>query len=233
VTCPTCGAQWFHPETIEFSEVKFRCAKSGAGFATISSRRSPLHKFAIQEVKKATGSEASHAASSVPQRSDPIVPLEAAAPGLRLAGPPQTGLLAKIFRRKVSMALTPQPIQSSNIEQTDVRAHVATRDINDYNWNGFFCPYCKAPSFVHCHACGFLVCDGTIELRSARRFHQCFCGHAAFVGEFIKSIEDTRRSSGLGEKAAKPPTTTDQGNSGKPTGTAVAPLTKNGPPSKR
>src|SRR5450432_4182710 len=42
VTCPTCGAEWFHPEEIELSEVMFRCARSGAHFAIILSRCSPL-----------------------------------------------------------------------------------------------------------------------------------------------------------------------------------------------
>jgi hypothetical protein len=53
VTCPTCGAEWFHPETIELSDVEFRCSKSGARFNVISSRRSPLHKFVIQKINKA------------------------------------------------------------------------------------------------------------------------------------------------------------------------------------
>ena len=53
VTCPHCGAEWFHPETIELSEVEFRCSKSGARFNVISSRRSPFHKFVIQKINKA------------------------------------------------------------------------------------------------------------------------------------------------------------------------------------
>src|ERR1700726_1823369 len=54
VTCPHCGAEWFHPETIELSDVEFRCSKSGARFNVISSRRSPLHKFVVQKINKAT-----------------------------------------------------------------------------------------------------------------------------------------------------------------------------------
>jgi hypothetical protein len=53
VTCPFCGAEWFHPPTIELSEVEFRCAKSGARFVVQMSRRSPLHKFIVQGIKDA------------------------------------------------------------------------------------------------------------------------------------------------------------------------------------
>ena len=53
VTCPFCGAEWFHPPTVELSEVEFRCAKSGARFVLQMSRRSPLHKFVIQGIKDA------------------------------------------------------------------------------------------------------------------------------------------------------------------------------------
>jgi hypothetical protein len=38
VTCPRCGAEWFHPETIELSEIEFRCSQSGARFVVQSSR---------------------------------------------------------------------------------------------------------------------------------------------------------------------------------------------------
>jgi len=53
VTCPSCGAEWFHPETIQVRDVEFRCAQSGAGFVVQLSRRSPLHKFVIQAIKNA------------------------------------------------------------------------------------------------------------------------------------------------------------------------------------
>src|SRR2546430_6639045 len=54
VTCPSCGAQWFHPETVESSEVEFRCSKTGARFTAIASRRSPLHQFVLKETKNVT-----------------------------------------------------------------------------------------------------------------------------------------------------------------------------------
>src|SRR5947207_15495034 len=53
VTCPLCGAEWFHPELIELSSVEFRCSSNGARFKVMSSRRSPLHKFTIQKIDKA------------------------------------------------------------------------------------------------------------------------------------------------------------------------------------
>jgi transposase-like protein len=86
VTCPTCGAEWFHPETVEFSEVEFRCSKSGARFTVTSSRRSPAQRFVVKEIKSAapaaTGPSAK-SASSVPQPAA----RNAVAPSLRLADP--------------------------------------------------------------------------------------------------------------------------------------------------
>jgi hypothetical protein len=51
-SCPRCGAEWFYPESIELSDVEFRCSMSGARFNVLSSRRSPLHKFVIQKITK-------------------------------------------------------------------------------------------------------------------------------------------------------------------------------------
>ena len=51
VTCPRCGAEWFFPESLEVSEIEFRCAASGSRFVVALTRRSPLHKFVIQAVK--------------------------------------------------------------------------------------------------------------------------------------------------------------------------------------
>ncbi len=70
VTCPHCGAAWFHPETLELSDVEFRCSFTGARFNVISSRRSPLHKFTIQAIKKAR----STASRSPTERKPDVVP---------------------------------------------------------------------------------------------------------------------------------------------------------------
>jgi hypothetical protein len=66
VTCPTCGAEWLYPETVEINELEFRCAHSGARFIVQLARRSPLHKFVIQGVRDAPGptSKASNEAAS-------------------------------------------------------------------------------------------------------------------------------------------------------------------------
>jgi hypothetical protein len=66
VTCPLCGAQWFHPKTIELSDVEFRCSKSGARFNVMSSRRSPFHKFVIQRIERAGGRDTGGAPSMPP-----------------------------------------------------------------------------------------------------------------------------------------------------------------------
>jgi len=50
VGCPVCGAGWLYPEAIELSGVEFRCAKNGAPFHVILSRRPPLRQFAIEKI---------------------------------------------------------------------------------------------------------------------------------------------------------------------------------------
>jgi hypothetical protein len=108
VTCPRCGAEWFHPETIELSEVEFRCAKSGARFVVQSSRRSPLHKFAIQVIKKAPPrpskpiDQVCHGA-----KGDLVQPFNASTN--RLPGPKPAGLLARLFGRSTAIAPAAEP----------------------------------------------------------------------------------------------------------------------------
>jgi MASE1 protein len=76
---------------------------------------------------------------------------------------------------------------------TGAAISVTTNDASEYNWSGFFCPYCNAPSFVSCGG-GHLSCDGTVEIRNGRPFRQCFCGHAAFISGNIKTFESERLS---------------------------------------
>src|SRR5450755_2306346 len=71
-----CGAEWFYPETIELSDVEFRCSKSGARFNVVSSRRSPLHKFVIQAINKAA-LKAAHAPKPEPPSSSPKLAVKA------------------------------------------------------------------------------------------------------------------------------------------------------------
>jgi hypothetical protein len=189
VTCPTCGAEWFHPEAIEFSAVEFRCSKSGARFVVISSRRSPLHPFVIKEIAK-----------PAPRRTDPsvephpTVPLihtqNEATPSVSLTAPKVGGWLARIAGRKVNTAraISPDPAATYAQESADSTLPITTHGAGEYNWSGFSCPYCSASSFVSCSG-GHLVCDGGTELRVGRRFHQCFCGHAGYIEGTIKTFD--------------------------------------------
>jgi predicted RNA-binding Zn-ribbon protein involved in translation (DUF1610 family) len=185
VTCPLCGAQWFHPKTIELSDVEFRCSKSGARFNVISSRRSPLHKFVIQQIERAQPET----------KSSPMAePNSSSGRPARQAVPSKVGgWLAQIAGRKKGV-IPPMPPAHLREEQTvSATTAVPMHDANEYNWSGFSCPYCGASSFVSC-AGGHLACDGTAELRDGRRFHQCFCGHAGFISGIIKNLGSKRLS---------------------------------------
>lgn len=198
VTCPRCGAEWFHPETIELSEVEFRCAHSGARFIVQLSRRSPLHKFVVQAIK-----------NTPPQPSKPLHRVDdGGASDLghafngsadQLFRPRPAGLLTRLFGKATAIASATNPFVLSH-EQANASpvAKRSTYDADQYNWNSFICPYCSATSFIKC-AGGHLACDGTVELRSGRRFHQFFCGHAAFVEGTIKTIEANHRSFEAGD----------------------------------
>src|ERR1700694_3782918 len=85
------------------------------------------------------------------------------------------------------------PVVEGKNQSSGVKAAAASYAADEYNWSGFFCPYCNASSFVSC-AGGHLACDGTIQIRKGGRFHQCFCGHAAFINGTMKEIESKRLS---------------------------------------
>jgi hypothetical protein len=192
VTCPLCGAEWFHPETIELSDVEFRCSKSGARFNVISSRRSPLHKFVIQKITKPVpeaGRPTDAESLSVAQQP----PVETTPRPLPLAAPGAGGWLSRLTGRK---AVSSPPIPPSGVSedrQADTPPPVAAHSIDEYNWSGFSCPYCSASSFVSCSG-GHLACDGTAKLRDGRRFRQCFCGQAGFITGTMKTVKGKRVS---------------------------------------
>jgi hypothetical protein len=150
VACP-CGAEWFHPETIELSEVEFRCSMSGARFSVISVRRSPLHKFVIQEIKGGPV-EGAAVAREVEQRSNLEKPPVTATTTPSLP-PASTGIgswLARIVSGSKNIIpheqAAPGPNPGAFVSVTPKTAH----DAEQYNWNGFSCLYCRATSFVSC-----------------------------------------------------------------------------------
>jgi hypothetical protein len=191
VTCPHCRAEWFHPETIELSEVEFRCSKSGARFNVISSRRSPLHKFIIQAIDKPTP-KANQAPQTDSPSSSPQLAVKAT-PALPGARPKRAGWLARIVGRKVKVVSPKSSGDASNGQAPDPASAVAVHDADEYNWSGFSCPFCDATSFVSSVG-GHLACDGTAQIRIGGRFHQCFCGQAGMITGSIKSLESRRIS---------------------------------------
>jgi len=224
VTCPLCGAEWFHPETIELSDVEFRCSMSGARFNVISSRRSPLHKFVVQEITKAVPG-ATHPSEAEPPSSSqqPALP-----PSLPLPGPRIRGWLARIVGRKASVIPSMPPAAVPKDQAFDVPT---THNADEYNWSGFSCPYCNASSFVSCLG-GHLACDGTVELRNGGRFHQCFCGHAGFISGTIKNLESKRLSVEAELGSPNRPDAEGRRPSSKPDDMALPPPA-HGPPAKR
>lgn len=190
VTCPRCGAEWFYPETIELSDIEFRCSKSGARFNVILSRRSPLHKFVIQKINKAAD-RTRHPTEAEPPYFSRQPARMGSEPSLPQAAPRVSGWFARILGRKADVVSSPIPNGAVPKDQPTVTtASAATLDADEYNWSGFFCPYCSTSSFVS-GGCGHLACNGTTELRNGRHFHQCFCGHAGFISGTIKSFKGT------------------------------------------
>jgi hypothetical protein len=191
VTCPRCGAEWFHPETVELSEVEFRCSQSGARFIVQLSRRFPLHNFVVQAIKAAP---APHQSKTVGQDNSVSPKASFGNHAAAAQQPPAPrrpkGWLARLF---VKTATAPSAATSSAVvDNTEAEipnlAVSACHDAGEYNWASFFCPYCNAPGFIRCGG-GHFSCDGTAEMRSGRRFHQCFCGSAGFIEGTIKTIE--------------------------------------------
>lgn len=194
VTCPSCGAEWFYPEALEVSDVEFRCAHSGARFLVQFSRRSPLHHFVIQGVKQAPSRESKAPKNPAQSPSEERLP-SAVGSAPELPRPKSTNLLTRLFGRFPEVvASTPSGPAAKSIAQADGQKlpTPSTHDAKEYNWSSFFCPYCNAAGFVRCHA-GHFACDGTVEIRSGRRFHQCFCGSAGFIEGVIKTIEANER----------------------------------------
>jgi hypothetical protein len=190
VRCPLCGSEWFHPQVIELSSVEFRCSASGAKFNVISSRRSPLHKFTVQKVEKAAKANRSLETGS-PVSQSPTV--RNTAPALPRATPRVVGWLARVVGRKTEV-VTPRTVSEvAHGRPTAAAISATTNNADEYNWSGFFCPYCNTSSFVSC-AGGHLACDGTIQVRNDGRFHQCFCGRAGFISGMIKKFENERLS---------------------------------------
>jgi hypothetical protein len=225
VTCPHCSSEWFHPETIELSDVEFRCSKSGARFNVISSRRSPLHKFVIQATNKAA-QKSTHPQKAKTPSSSPQLAAKAT-PALPGAGSKIGGWLVGLIRSKAAdlAAATTSEVAGKD-RSSDIKAAAASYAADEYNWSGFVCPYCDSASFVSCRG-GHLACQGTVENRNGGLFHQCFCGQAGFVTGTMKTLESKRRSveADVGSSGA-PSRGQNMQQPGKTTDVALAPRSK-------
>jgi hypothetical protein len=199
VTCPNCRATWFYPETLELSDVEFRCSFTGAKFNVLSSRRSPLHTFTIQAIKKP---ENAVPPSSKDERPSFRQAVTSVTPSLPPSPRGVGGFLARFLGREpVITESVAKPDGSEGKPADPPTVQRKTYNANEYNWNGFSCPYCKATCFVSCRG-GHLACDGSSDLRDSRKFHQCFCGHAGFITGTIKTLESKRLS--VDEKPGMP-----------------------------
>jgi hypothetical protein len=226
VTCPLCGAEWFHPEVIELSSVEFRCSASGARFNVVSSRRSPLHKFTVQKVEKAVKAARSPEVAPTPTsllNSSDAPPALAPAKG-------RVGWLARIVGSKA--VATAKPLNEALSDRpTPGGVSATTNDAAEYNWSGFSCPFCNAAGFVLCGG-GHLACDGTIQVRKDGRFHQCFCGRAGFISGMIKTYKNERLSveADVGRPNAPPAVRPQQSSK---SADAALPTPAHGLPAKR
>jgi hypothetical protein len=207
VTCPTCGAEWFYPESVEINEVEFRCAHSGARFIVQLARRSPLHKFVIHGIKDAPAPSRSSGEVGSTSVSTEADSEKAMIPNQRSDAPRPSRpavLLSRLFGKAVQAA-SPTQHSEDGVTKADSKAKLypTRHDASDYNWSSFFCPYCNATSFIRCHG-GHFACDGTVQIRSGRRFHQCFCRGAGFIEGAIKSFEVKETTLSLDPVSPKP-----------------------------
>jgi hypothetical protein len=179
----------------------------------ISSRRSSLHKFVIKEIARRAPPGSGPSVETSPT-SPPLPAQNDAAHSVKLAAPKLGGWLARIAGRKVGADSTPPgAAPTSTQDPADSAFPVIAHDAGEYNWSGFSCPYCRATGFVSCGG-GHLVCDGATELRTGRRFHQCFCGHAGYIEGSIKTCSAHHHVVEAEVGNAKPhsPTSTEVGD---------------------
>jgi hypothetical protein len=142
------------------------------------------------------------------------------------------GWLVGIMRGKaLDLPVSMTPTIDEKDRSSGAKAAATSYAADEYNWNGFVCPYCNATNFVSCQG-GHLSCQGTVENRNGGLFHQCFCGQAGFITGTIKALEGKRLS--VEAEAASPnePAAKRTQQNSKPTG-VVLPTQRNGLPTKR
>jgi hypothetical protein len=149
----------------------------------VLARRSPLHQFVIQAIKNAA-----------PRASVRVAADEAGSQAKQLSvavpdNPPRLRHRAMGWLARIAGLEAHHPPSEPTVvtRQAAPTTSLTTYDAKQYNWSSFFCPYCDATGFVKCSS-GHLACDGTVQIRSGSRFHQCFCGNAGFISGTIESF---------------------------------------------
>ena len=158
------------------------------------SRRLPRRRMVRAAPAEAEQSSSSQQAS-----------LNAGAPPVPLAAPTVGGWLARIVGRKSELVLRRHLPPCQRIKRPARRFPAPrTMPMNTIGLD-FLVPIVTLPVLSRCSG-GHLSCDGTAEVRNGRRFHQCFCGNAAFISETpMKTLESTRLSVDRDEFSPKPP----------------------------
>jgi hypothetical protein len=150
------------------------------------SRRSPGHKFVIQGIKDAPLQPRK---AAEPKRGpDSNAPSGASVSTPHLPPVKSRNWLEKLFTKPTWVPDSRSSAADTSDSMVHSTAGAVHHDATEFNWASFFCPYCKASSFIQCSG-GHLACDGTVQIRDGRRFHQCYCGSAGFIEGSIKTIE--------------------------------------------
>jgi hypothetical protein len=194
------------------------------------SRRSPLHKFVVHAIQNATPRSNNSSKREISASSTGSIEDHRA---VRLSGPKPRGWLINPFKKSTPVILL--DAGSRTAVELNEESQISSRVVHDaaeYNWASFFCPYCNASSFIRCSG-GHFACDGTVEMRSGRRFHRCFCGNAGFIEGAIKTFEANQSSLSVSPEAtAASPVESSKAKGDEPATTALPSSAKRNPLSR-
>jgi len=67
-------------------------------------------------------------------------------------------------------------------------------DINQFDFDDFYCPYCNSKNFCKCGSCGKLICCGAIEKQSDENYIRCaWCGERNIIRGYIDKLSASNR----------------------------------------
>jgi hypothetical protein len=157
------------------------------------SRRSPLHKFVIQGIKDAPLRPGKAATADPKPGLDNETVHASGGSAPHLPSAKSRNLLERLFGKPTAVPDSRSNAAHASDPIVHSTAGAVQHDAAEYNWDSFLCPYCDASSFIKCSG-GHLACDGTVQMRNGRRFHQCYCGNAGFIEGPIESIEASQHT---------------------------------------